>query len=308
MRIVSLIPSATEIVCALGFQDRLVGRSHECDYPAAIAELPVVTRPRFDPEGTSREIDERVKSLAVRSPAADALGVYEVLTDVLRELRPTHIVTQAQCEVCAVSLRDVERAVAEMTGVEAVIVSLEPNSLEDVWADFRRAASALGDAAAGERLVDNTAGRIESVRRLVAGRPAVSVAGIEWADPLMAFGNWTPTLIEAAGGRNLLGRSGEHSPWISFDDLARADADMIVMAPCGYGLERSRQDLALLQANPAWAQQRAVRQGRVAVADGNQFFNRPGPRLADTVEILAEMLHPKIASFGREGRDWERAA
>ncbi len=308
MRIVSLIPSATEIVCALGFQDALVGRSHECDYPAGVAALPVVTKPRFDPTGTSREIDERVKTLAVSSPAADALGVYEVLTEVLRELRPTHIVTQTQCEVCAVSLRDVERAVAEMTGFDATIVSLQPNSLDDVWADFRRTGAALGDAAAGEDLAARVRDRIEAVRRLVASRPRVGVAGIEWADPLMAFGNWTPTLIEAAGGRCLLGRAGEHSPWVSMDDLIRADADAIVVAPCGFDLARSKQDLAVLAAEPAWRKQRAVISGRVSVADGNQYFNRPGPRLADTVEMLAEMLHPELVSFGHEGRAWERAA
>ena len=155
MRIISLIASATEIVCALGYEDELVGRSHECDYPPSIVDLPVTTRPRFETGGSSKEIDDRVKAQVSERAAEDALGVYEVFPDKLRELEPTHIITQTQCEVCAVSLKDVEVAVRELTGFDAQIVSLKPNTLEDVYADFRRVANAIDDSAAGLRLVSD---------------------------------------------------------------------------------------------------------------------------------------------------------
>lgn len=308
MRIVSLIASATEIVCALGYENSLVGRSHECDFPPAVRSLPVLTRPRFDPAGTSREIDQRVKRLALRSAARDALGVYEVFADKLRELRPTHIITQTQCEVCAVSLRDVEAAVREITDHDVRIVSLQPNSIENVWTDMLRSADALDDAAAGERLVESMRERIDAVARRAAStgqRPRV--AGIEWVDPLMAFGNWTPELIRLAGGECLFGVHGEHSPWMEFQQIVEADPDVIVIAPCGFDLARAREDLPLLTARPEWSKLRAVRKRRVYVADGNQYFNRPGPRLVETVEILAEILHPDVFSFGHEGGGWERA-
>jgi iron complex transport system substrate-binding protein len=306
MKIVSLIPSATEIVCGLGFQEFLVGRSHECDEPREIATLPALTAPRFDPEGTSRQIDERVKSLAVRSPAEDALGVYAINREILAELAPTHVVTQTQCEVCAVSLRDVEDAVAALTGVQANIVSLQPNALDDVWDDFRRVGAALGNPSAAERLVAGCQERIAAVAAKVRGAPRPRVAGIEWVDPLMAFGNWTPTLIELAGGKNLFGKAGEHSPWIQFDELVTADPDVIVIAPCGFSLERGRLDLPLLRQKPGWDKLRAVESGQVYLADGNQFFNRPGPRLAETVETLGQILHPELCGASWQGVGWER--
>lgn len=306
MRIVSLIPSATEIVCRLGFREFLVGRSHECDEPQGVSSLPVLTEPRFDPEGTSRQIDERVKSLAVRSPAVDALGVYSIKRDVLADLRPTHVVTQTQCEVCAVSLRDVEQAVGELTGGDTQIVSLQPNSIDDVWDDFRRVAVALGDEAAADSLLASCRQRMERVIDQVRGQDRLRVAGIEWVDPLMAFGNWTPSLIEMAGGENLFGREGHHSPWIEFDELAAADPDVIIIAACGYGLERGRQDLPLLRRSPAWMKLKAVQTKRVFLADGNQFFNRPGPRLAETVEILGQILHPEVCGDSWRAIGWER--
>lgn len=307
MRIVSLIASATEIVCALGYESSLVGRSHECDFPPSVRSLPVLTQPRFDPVGTSREIDRRVKSLAVRSPARDALGVYEVFADKLRELHPTHIITQTQCDVCAVSLRDVEAAVREITDLDVRIVSLQPNSIENVWTDMLRTADALEDPAAGERLVESVRERIDAVAsrsKSIGRRPRI--AGIEWVDPLMAFGNWTPELIRLAGGECLFGIHGEHSPWMQFEQIVEADPDVIVIAPCGFDLARAREDVPLLAARPEWSRLRAARLGRVYVADGNQYFNRPGPRLVETVEILAEILHPEAFSFGHEGGGWER--
>ena len=305
LRILSLIASATEILCALGFRERLVGRSHECDFPPDVRALPQATLPRFDVNASSRAIDDQVKGLVGKSAGLDALGVYEVVPGVLRDLRPTHIVTQTQCEVCAVSRRDVEAAVAKTAGCEAQIVSLQPNALADVWDDFSRVATALGAPTEGARLVASLQRRVQSIAE-AAGKlqSKPKVAAIEWADPLMAVGNWMPELIDLAGGRCLFGDAGEHSPAMRFDDLRAADPDVIVLCPCGYGISRTLGDLAILEARAGWRSLRAVRSARVFVGDGNQYFNRPGPRLADTAEILAEMLHPNRFEFGYRGTAW----
>ena len=305
LRILSLIASATEIVCALGFRDRLVGRSHECDFPPDIRALPKATNPRFNVDASSRAIDEQVRELVRKSAALNALGVYEVLPGVLQELRPTHIVTQTQCEVCAVSGRDVEEAVAEAAGCDAQIVSLEPNALADVWKDFSRVAAALGAASEGDRLVASLRRRMQSVSEVARGLPSQPrVAAIEWVEPLMAVGNWMPELISMAGGRCLFGQAGMHSPAMRFDELRDADPDVIVLSPCGYGIDRTLGDLPILEEQPGWKALQAVRSGRVYVGDGNQYFNRPGPRLAETLEILAEMLHPNRFRFGHKGTGW----
>ena len=307
MRIISLIASATEIICALGLEDSLVGRSHECDYPPSVTSLPVCTKPRFDPAGSSREIDDRVKSVLRASSAEDALSVYEVFSEKLRELAPTHIVTQSQCEVCAVSLRDVERALEELTESEAEIISLQPNTLADFWQDIVRVASGLGVTDRGVRLVADLQQRmqeIEAEARPLKSRP--TVACVEWVDPLMAVGNWMPELVQMAGGENLFGVSGTHSPEMTFEQLVAADPDIIFISPCGFDIPRTREDLPVLASYPGWPMLKAVQQNWVYVADGNQYFNRPGPRLVESLEILAEIVHPEVFRFGHEGKGWER--
>src|SRR5262245_24028507 len=208
-RIVSLIASATEIVCALGFEDQLVGRSHECDFPESVKRLPQCTSPKFDVEGTSYQIDQRVKAIV-----EGALGVYRVDAEMLESLKPTHIITQTQCEVCAVSLKDVEHAVCEFTSSRPAIVSLEPNSLADIWTDIRRVGESLDSAARAEQEIERLQSRMRGVqRRAGVLEPVLSVAYVEWIEPLMAGGNWMPELIEMAGGKNLFGAGGKHSPW-----------------------------------------------------------------------------------------------
>ena len=306
LRILSLIASATEIVCALGFRDQLVGRSHECDFPDDVEGLPAATVPRIEVEASSREIDDQVKAVLRGADAMDALGVYDVRLDVLRELNPTHIVTQTQCEVCAVSLRDVEAAVAKISGVEPMIVSLQPNALDDVWGDMMRVASAFGAQERGHELVSELQERMTAINDATAGlerRP--SVAAIEWVDPMMAGGNWMPTLIEMAGGQNLFGTAGLHSPWMTFEELQAANPDVILIAPCGFDMDRTRDDVPILEAKSGWDGLSAVNNGNVFVADGNQYFNRPGPRLAETLEILAEILHPDRFDFTHRGTAWE---
>ena len=302
MRIVTLLPSATEIVCALGFEAALVGRSHECDYPPSVGRLPALTEAKFNPEGTSAEIDQRVKKIV-----ADALSVYRVDAPKLRELRPDVIVTQSQCEVCAVSESDVETAVAEWLGARLKIVSLAPYGLDDVFTDMQRVADALGAAPRGVELVAKLRNRLAAIAGKARNAPErPTVATIEWIDPLMAAGNWMPTLVEMAGGSNLFGTAGEHSPWMKFDDLAAKDPDVILISPCGFNMDRAAKDLPVLTSQAKWQQLAAVRNGRVFMADGNQYFNRPGPRIAESLEILAEIVHPELFRFGHEGSGWRR--
>jgi iron complex transport system substrate-binding protein len=301
-RIISLIASATEIVCALGFEPQMVGRSHECDFPASVKHLPVCTSPKFQVDGLSYEIDQRVKAIL-----QEALSVYRVDAQMLEKLQPTHIITQSQCEVCAVSLKDVEQAVCQFTGSQPVIVSLEPNALADVWADIQRVAQALGASERARQVVADLQKRIDQIAakaRAVDSHP--TVACIEWIEPLMAAGNWMPELVELAGGINLFGEAGKHSPWMSWEDLIAKDPDIIFISPCGFDIQRTLEETHLLSARPEWKFLKAVKTNRVFVADGNQYFNRPGPRLVESLEILAELFHPQLFHFARQDRGWIR--
>ena len=300
-RIVSLIASGTEMVCVLGLQDQLVGRSHECDYPPAVGSLPVCTEPKFA-DGTSYQIDERIKAIL-----QEGLSVYRVDAAALERLAPEVIVTQTQCEVCAVSLADVEAAVCDMIGSRPKIVALEPNALEDIFADIERVADALGVAERGADVVAALRRRMAAVERQATTtdeRPAV--ACIEWIEPLMAAGNWMPELVEMAGGISVVGRAGEHAPWLEWDELVALDPDVIIAFPCGFDIQRTRREIGPLTARPEWSNLRAVAAGRVYLADGNQFFNRSGPLLVESLEILAELFHPEYFSFGHEERGWTR--
>lgn len=303
LRVISLIASATETVCALGFEQALVGRSHECDWPDSVTRLPVCTAPKFDVSDTSQEIDRRVKSIL-----QEGLAVYRVDTHKLRELQPDLIVTQSQCDVCAVSLKDVEQALCHFLEGRPRLVSLAPNSLADVWSDMRRVAEACGVPERGAGLVDRLQLRMTGLSRrccrALADRP--TLACIEWIDPLMACGNWMPELVQLAGGRNLFGKAGAHSPWMSWDELRDADPDVILVTPCGFDIGRTRAEMPVMESRPGWSELAAVRNSRVVLADGSQYFNRPGPRLAESLEILAEALHPQELHFGHEGTGWER--
>ncbi len=301
-RIVSLIASATEIVCALGFEDQLVARSHECDFPESVKRLPVVTGPKFDPDGTSYQIDQRVKAIVQES-----LSVYRVDGEKLRELEPDVIVTQAHCEVCAVSLREVERTVCTWLRRCPKLLSLSPNALADVWGNIEVVAVELDAVERGRDVVQQLRRRISAIAeraKTLTARP--TVACIEWLDPLMAAGNWMPELVELAGGVNLFGEAGKHSPWMTWEQLVAADPDVIVLLPCGFDIFRTRRDLHVLTERPEWPHSKAVRAGRAFATDGNQFFNRPGPRLVESLEILAELLHPEAFSFRHEGSGWQR--
>ncbi len=311
LRIVSLIPSATEIVAALGYADCLVGRSHECDFPASVKALPICTEPKFDPVGSSEQIHQRVSELL-----ASALSVYRVKIEVLERLRPTHIITQAQCEVCAVSLSDVEQAVASLMSGTAgekssiKVVSLQPERLSDVWEDIMRVASALDSSAAGEaaaeQIVKNLRSRLPSVADNPQLEASPKVACIEWTDPLMAAGNWVPELVSLAGGETCFGKAGEHSNWMSWEDLIAVDPDVIVVMPCGYDLVQTRQAAEKMSDRAEWRELAAVKAGKVYLVDGNQYFNRPGPRLVESGDILAEIIRGQPVNSRRAAMGWER--
>jgi iron complex transport system substrate-binding protein len=318
-RIVSLIASATEIVDALGAQDQLVGRSHECDYPPAVLQLPACSEAKIDVNGTSRQIDDRVKSIL-----RDATSVYRVFEEELNRLEPTVIITQTQCEVCAVSLKDVEQAVCQMVGSQPDLVALEPMCLADVWDDIERVGTALDIPGKAAALVAELKSGIESVAATVnraqpddtklsaevfAADPAnlkrPTIACIEWIDPLMAAGNWIPELVQIAGGANLFGEAGRHSPWMTWQDLIERDPDVIAVMPCGWDIQRARREMSTLSDHPEWNELAAVKAGRVFLTDGNQYFNRPGPRLVESAQILAELLHPERVEPCLLGTGWE---
>lgn len=301
LRIVSLIPSATEILAALGLTDATVGRSHECDYPPEIQARPVCTTARINSNASSAEIHQDVTALI-----QSALSIYEVKIDILEQLKPTHIITQDQCDVCAVSLKDVEDAVASLTHSQPKIVSLKPNVLADVWADIERVANAVG--VDSRRLIEDLQSRIKICEQKIQGlsiSELPTVACIEWIDPLMTASNWIPELVTAAGGQPLFGNVGQSSHQISWETLVATDPDIIVFMPCGLDLDRTGQEAIPLTQRSEWQNLNAVKKERVYITDGNSYFNRPGPRLVESEEILAEILHPEIFQYGYKGTAWE---
>lgn len=301
-RVVSLIASATEIVDALGCSAWLVGRSHECDYPECVKALPVLTEPKFPVEGASYDIDQRVKAIL-----QEGLSVYRVDAEKLDAVAPQVIVTQDHCEVCAVSLGDVQDALCQITGSDAQIVSLHPDRLEDLWNGLRDVGAALGVPENAEAAVSRLKARMQAIAEKAGSlAPRPRVACIEWIDPLMSGGNWMPELIAMAGGENLFGEAGKHSPWMTWEELRAADPDIVLLVPCGFDIARTRAELPVLEAREGWRGLKAVRADNIVIGDGNRYFNRPGPRLVESLEILAELFHPHAFSFGHEGDGWVR--
>jgi len=289
-RIATLLPSATEIVCALGLADRIVGVSHECDYPPQVRGRPVLTQAKIDPSGSSIEIDRRVRGLV-----EDGLSVYRVLEDRLREARPDVIVTQDQCEVCAVSLGEVRECSERILGKSVDIVSLSPNTMDDVLGDFLRVGDATESVAAATRLVEQSRERLQRIADgAKRARSKPRVACIEWIEPLMAGGNWIPELVRMCGATYEQSQPGEHSTTITWDDLCAYAPDVVLLMPCGFDLEQTRRELPALRENARWQSLPAVRNKRVYSVDGNAYMNRPGPRLVDSAEIIAGLVQPDL--------------
>ncbi len=301
-RIVSLLPSATEIVCTLGAEHFLVGRSHECDFPEVIRHLPVLTRARLDSAKPSGDIHRQVGELI-----SNALSIYDVDTAQLRALKPDLIITQAQCNVCAVSVDDLEKALSEWTGAKPAVLSLSPRRLVDIWDDMRRVAEALGIEDLGRSAIKPLKTRcVDVIEKVAAMKKRPGVVCVEWLNPLMAAGNWVPELVDLAGGRDLLGDAGKHSAWIAWEAVVKADPDVLYLMPCGFDISRTLRELPALTGRKGWSDLRAVRNHRVFVADGNACFNRPGPRIVDSLEILAETLHPLLYEPKHKGTGWEQ--
>ncbi len=295
-RIVSLLPSATEIICALGLGDALVGVSHECDWPPPVRALPVLTSAAIPPGLPSGETDRLVRERLARGE-----GLYALDTALMQQLQPTLIVTQALCEVCSIALPEVLRA-ARTLPTHPPVLSLEPGCIAEIFDDIARVASAAGVPGRAAALVDGLRGRLDAVRRAVAGRELPRVALLEWLDPPFVAGHWGPEMIAVAGGTDTLGVAGEKSAHIRWERLREAAPDVIVVAPCGFDSAHARADLAVAPLPSWWGDLPAVRSGRVFVMDGNAHISRPGPRVVEGAEILARLLHPDAFADGDEVR------
>jgi iron complex transport system substrate-binding protein len=284
VRIVSLVPHATELLFALGLGDQIIAVTHECDYPPQALGLPRVTRDMLEPGLSSAEIDA-----AVRDRTGQGLSIYELDSDIVRRLEPDLIVTQALCPVCAVSYEDVA-ALASTLARPPRVIALDPHTLGETLGDVRTLAEATGRRDAGIALIARIAGRIDRVRLAVRGAERPRVAAIEWFDPIYVAGHWTPQLIELAGGEDVLGGPGEPSEQATWDTLRRAAPQIVVAIPCGYGAARARLEAA------AHAERlRETGAQRVVAVDAASYFSRPGPRLVDGLELLAAILHPDLA-------------
>ncbi|MEO8660772.1 MAG: ABC transporter substrate-binding protein [Bryobacteraceae bacterium] len=301
MRVVSLLASGTEIVCALGLGERLVGRSHECDNPLWVKSLPSCSEPAFDVSVSSREIDAEV-TRRIRSGEP----LYRIHADLITALAPDLVITQAHCEVCAVTPADVERSGFQTQG--PTVLALTAGSLDGVFEGVIRVAEALGKEREGRALVCREWDRLHTVRERTEGLRRPTVVMLEWMEPLFAMGNWGPELVEIANGELLIGKKGEYSSALRFQQLVAADPEFLIVAPCGFGLERTLQERHVLEERPEWNSLRAVRAGRVAYADGNLFFNRSGMTVSQTTEIIAEILHGVAFDSSVQGTHWTWAA
>ena len=261
--------------------------------------LPICTKPKFNVDGSSIEVDGQVKSIL-----QNALSVYYINEDLLKELKPDIILTQSQCEVCAVSEKDVKGVVKNITGINPDIISVEPNSVKDIFKNIKIIAEALNVVDKGADLIEFMKNRIRTLKKSYDNKSELTVAAIEWIDPLMAAGNWVPELIEMAGGINLFGEAGKHSPWMEYKDLIEKDPQTIIIMPCGYNIQKSIFEIDSLIKQKGWQKINAVQNNKVYITDGNQYFNRPGPRIIESLEILIEIFHNDKTDFKHIDSGW----
>jgi iron complex transport system substrate-binding protein len=291
-RIVSLISSATEMLYLLGLGDLVVGVSHECDFPPDVANKPRLTRSNVDASQPSAAIDRQVQDLS-----AQQASLYQIDVDRLAVLAPDLIITQAQCDVCAVRYADVISAVDRRPELRnATVLPLNPYRIADVFADIQQIADAAGVADRGRRVVAELSARVERISQQTAALSPDElprVACFEWIDPPMLAANWTPQLVAWAGGQDGMPTDGRHSSYADWNKIVRFDPQVVVIMPCGFALERAISEAQVLASRPEWPTLSAVREGRVYAVDGNALFNRSGPRLVDSLELLAHLLHPE---------------
>jgi iron complex transport system substrate-binding protein len=296
VRIVSLLASATEIICSLGLRDSLVGVTHECDYPADVVGLPIVTRSAIPHDASSIEIDRLVREQLETSTALYSLNV-----ELLDELRPDVIVTQALCEVCAVSESEIKDTICQLT-TQPELINLEPMCLKDVFDTLLLVGNVTNRMSIAESVVNSLKARVRRVKILTETHIKTDnypkVVFLEWIDPPFNAGHWTPELIEMAGGIDCLGNKHRPSQTTLWDDVLDAQPDVMFIACCGFSMERAAKDLPILQSNVGWKDLPCVKNNRVYLSDGNSYFNRPGPRLVDSLEIIANALHPDVHILG----------
>ena len=300
-KIVTLIPSATEIVAFLGKKDLIVGRSHECDYPKDLNQIIKLTSAKINVEGRSGEIHKQINTILENS-----LSVYKVDVKELKKLEPDLVITQAHCEVCAVSLAEVEEIVSKHLSEKTKIISLQPNTLGEVFDDIKKVAIGLNlDKVTIEGLIKPLKERVQNIQIKSSKQKQRTVACVEWIDPLMAAGNWIPELVKISGGEDIFGKSGKDSHWINFDEIKSYDPEIIIFLPCGYDIEKTRDEVENLFINEKkWSNLKAFKDKEIFVVDGNQFFNRPGPRLVESLEIFAEIIHPNLFDFNHQKSGW----
>lgn len=303
MKMVSLFPAATEMLCLLGFSDELVGVSHECDEPGFVRSLPKVTHCKIRSDLSSGQIDQ-----AVREQLATGESLYEIDGELLRSLKPDVIVTQTLCNVCAVDDSAIDSALGSMRSSVRVI-ALQPMGLEDVLRSILDIGSDLSVPNQARDIVDGLRQRIAKVRDSVCGVDKLaSTVMLEWIDPLFSAGHWSPELIRLAGGQEKIGIENQPSRTIAWQEVVQADPDVLLIACCGYGIERTKQDLPILAKHPGFSELSAVRSGRLYLGDGNAYFNRPGPRLIDTLELIGHALHPARYQLPQNLQPMERWA
>ncbi|MCW9707616.1 cobalamin-binding protein [Fodinibius salsisoli] len=287
MRIVSLLPSITEIVVALGKKEELIGCSHECNFPEDIISLPACTEPKFDPDGTSYQIDQRVKAVL-----QEGLAVYRVDAELLKKLNPDVILTQDHCDVCATSFTEVKKVVQSTLDKDVEVISVSPTDLSSVIDSIRTIARAIDAEPEAEELMAEMKGTLQDIQQQTLPLYAPDVLCIEWLDPLMAAGNWIPQLVQLAGGNPQLAEAGKHSPWLEWEKVQQLNPEIITITPCGFGISETLSELSSLTSQPGWENLKAVQNHQVFIMDGDHYFNRPGPRLVDSTKILAEIIHP----------------
>lgn len=296
MRVCSLLPSATEILYAIGAGDSVAGVTHECDFPPEAATKPALIRPRVDVKASAAEIDRQVTELVGRGES-----VYSVDGELLRAISPDLIVTQDLCHVCAASPDDLATALSRMDA-QPHVLSLAPHSLGDVWDDICRVGEATGRVSEANALAAALAAKVAGIeKRMIAARPRPRVLCLEWLDPFYVGGHWVPEMVEKAGGSDILGRAGDSSFRVTAEDIAKSSADVIVVMQCGYNADRNAGDFIALRDSPAWPENwnalPAVRERRIFAVDANSYFSRPGPRLVDGVALLVHILHPGLIPF-----------